>query len=409
MAKSNFFLKEPKSEDETLIYLFFSFNNQRLKYSTGEKIDPDFWSFTEQRAKETRKFPEYPEFNSRLVNIESAVKNVYRKLLNDGVEVTTKLLKSELDIQLQRASKKKKVTLFEFVEDYIKEQKNLKTQGTISCYGSTLNCLKKYCQVKNCNLDFDDINLTFYNSFINFMIETKKYAQNTIANQIKNLKAFMNEATERGINKNVEFRNRKFKKVTHDVDNIYLNTEEVKAIYSVDLSTSPDLDKIRDLFILGCCTGLRFSDFTQIKKENLIDGNKIKIRTQKTDETVVIPVHPFVKEILKKYDGVIEKPPLNKELNDGLKTIAELAKIKEIVAYSTNKGGKIEKMTTEKFNQVSSHTARRSFATNLFLADVPSITIMKITGHKSEKSFLKYIRISQEENANKLLNHPFFN
>lgn len=409
MAKTNFFLKEPKSENETLIYLFFSFNNQRLKYSTGEKIDPDFWSFKEQRAKETKKFPEYPEFNSRLTNIESTVKNVFRTLLNDGVEITTKLLKKELDIQLQRATKTKKVTFFEFIEDFIIEQKNIKKNGTIQSYKTALQCLKKYCQEKNSTLDFDDINLTFYNSYLNFMNETKKYAQNTIADQIKTLKTFMNEATERGINKNLEFRNKKFKKVSHEVDKIYLNTEEVKAIYNLDLSTRPDLDQIRDLFILGCCTGLRFSDFTQIKKENIIDGNKIKIRTLKTDETVVIPIHSFAKEILKKYDGCIDRPPHNKELNDGIKTVAELAKIKEVVEYSINKGGKIEKMNTEKFNQVSSHTARRSFATNLYLADVPSITIMKITGHKSEKSFLKYIRMSQEENANKLLNHPFFN
>lgn len=409
MAKANFFLKEPKSENETLVYLFFSFNNQRLKYSTGEKIDPDYWSFTEQRARETKKFPEYPEFNTRLTNIESAVKNAYRKLLNDEVEVTTKLLKNELDIQLQRANKKKKVKLFEFIENFILEQTGIKHHGTINCYNASLSCLKLYCKEKNCTLDFDDINLTFYNSYISFMNETKKYAQNTIGNQIKNLKTFLNEATERGINNNVEFRSRKFKKVYHDVDNVYLNKEEVKAIYNLDLSDKPDLDKIRDLFIIGCCTGLRFSDFTKIKKENIIDDNKIKFRTQKTDETVFIPIHPYVKEILKKYDGKIEAPPNNDNLNDGIKTVAELAKISEIVEYTINKGGKTEKMSTEKFNQVSSHTARRSFATNLFLDDVPSITIMKMTGHKSEKSFLRYIRISQEENANKLLNHPFFN
>ena len=73
------------------------------------------------------------------------------------------------------------------------------------------------------------------------------------------------------------------------------------------------------------------------------------------------------------------------------------------------KGGKVEKKSLPKFKLISTHTARRSFATNIFIAGVPSISIMKITGHKSERSFLQYIRISQEENADNLIKHPFFN
>jgi integrase len=96
-------------------------------------------------------------------------------------------------------------------------------------------------------------------------------------------------------------------------------------------------------------------------------------------------------------------------MNEYIKKVGEIAKINEMTMSSITRGGMIEKTTTEKYKLISTHTARRSFATNLFLADVPAITIMKITGHKTDKSFLRYIRISQEENANKLLNHPFFN
>ena len=169
------------------------------------------------------------------------------------------------------------------------------------------------------------------------------------------------------------------------------------------------MERVRDLFILGCYTGLRFSDFTQIVKENILEGNKIKIRTQKTNELVVIPVHPFVKEILEKYDGNIPAPISNQKMNEFLKKVGEEAEIKEMIMSSITRGGIMERNTTEKYNLITTHTARRSFATNLYLADVPAITIMKITGHKTDKSFLRYIRISQEENANKLLNHPFFN
>jgi integrase len=409
MATASFYLKEPTSENETLIYLVFRFNNQKLKYSINDKIHPDFWNPENQWARETKKFPEYSEFNTRLDNIESSVKNAFRKLQNDGIEPTPEGVKRELNILLLKEVKKKKQTLFEFADSFIEEQKLIKASGTIKAYQNILNYLKSYCEYKNCKLDFEDIDLNFYNSFINYLTIKQKLAQNTIGNKIKNLKVIMNEATERGLNKNFDFKNKRFKKVSEDTDKIYLNTTELNTIYSKDLTKKKKLEKVRDLFILGCYTGMRFSDFTQLKKENIIDGNKIKIRTQKTNDTVVIPLHPYVKEILEKYDGSIPEPLSNQKMNDYLKDIGEIAEINEMTMSSITRGGKVEKTTTEKFNLISTHTARRSFATNLYLADVPAITIMKITGHKTDKSFLRYIRISQEENANKLLNHPFFN
>ncbi len=97
MAVAKFFLKEPKSKDETLIYLFFSYNNKRLKYSAGEKIKPTFWNKEKRLARETTKFPEHPEFNARLKKIKSDVLGIHRELLNDETVPTNELLKRELD------------------------------------------------------------------------------------------------------------------------------------------------------------------------------------------------------------------------------------------------------------------------------------------------------------------------
>ena len=96
-------------------------------------------------------------------------------------------------------------------------------------------------------------------------------------------------------------------------------------------------------------------------------------------------------------------------MNDFLKEISKLAELFSPIKTSITRGGKTDYEVNKKFELVSTHTARRSFATNAFLMDVPPLSIMKFTGHRTEKSFMKYIRISQEENANKLLNHPFFN
>ena len=406
MAEANFFLKNPKIKDETLVYLFFSYNNKRLKYSTGEKIHTDYWDSENQKAKGTKKFPEYPEFNNRLLSIRSAAFSAYRKILNDGLEPTNELIRKELDKTIRFANTGR-VDLFTFIEKYIEECKSLKAKGTIKAYNTTLKRLKEYCNHIKKNISFEDIDLEFYNSFVSFITE-KDYSQNTIGKHIKILKTFLNEATDRGINKTIEFKKRKFKRPVEEPDKIYLSVEELERIYNLDLRNDKQLEGIRDLFIIACFTGLRFSDFSELKPENIIDGNKIRIRTNKTNELVIIPLHKFVREIIAKYNNYIPQALSNPKMNLNLKHLGVLAKITEPVETSITKGGKLVKKTVNKYKLIGTHTARRSFATNLYLAGIPSITIMKITGHQTEKSFLRYIRISQEENANKLLDHPFF-
>jgi len=407
MAEVNFFLKEPKKvKGESLIYLFLSYNNKRLKYSTGEKINPDYWNFENQKAKETKKFPEYPEFNSRLKSLESKANTAYRRLLNDGLEPTNELLKKELDKTI-RFAESQKVDLFNFIDKYIEESKSLKAKGTIKAYNTTLAKLKDYRNSIRKDFSFEDIDLEFYNSFVSYLMEAN-YSQNTIGKHIKILKTFLNEATDRGINKTIEYKKRKFKRPVEEPDKIYLSVEELERIYNLDLKNDKQLEGVRDLFIIGCFTGLRFLDLSELKKENIIDGNKIKIKTNKTNEIVIIPLHRYVREIIRKYNGEIPKALSNPKMNLNLKHLGTLAKINDLAEVSITKGGKLVKNTVKKSSLICTHTARRSFATNLYLKGIPSITIMKITGHQTEKSFLRYISISQEENANKLLDHPFF-
>lgn len=409
MAKVKFVLKEPKSENETLVYLMFTFNNQRLKYSTGEKIHPDYWNPTTKRAKETKYFPEYPEFNTSLDNLENKIKTIYRRLVNDNISPNIELLREELEKSKSETQPDQKITFSKFIENYIEESKGLKSINTIKTYENSKRLLEAYCTHLGKVIDFEDIDLEFYNKYLAFLSTTLNLSINTIGKEIKNIKAFLNDATERGVNERLDFRKKKFKKIAEDNDKIYLNQKEIEDIYSLDLKENKDYDIARDLFIIGCCTGLRFSDFSQIRNENIFEGNKIKLRTQKTSEVVIIPLHRYVKQLIEKYNGELPRIVSNQKLNEYLEVIGEKAKLKDKIETSITKGGKLLKEVKMKYELISSHTARRSFATNLFIADVPSITIMKITGHRTEKSFLRYIRISQEENANKLLNHPFFN
>ena len=220
----------------------------------------------------------------------------------------------------------------------------------------------------------------------------------------------MNEAVDRGVTKNTEYRNKRFKVIEEQVDKIYLKEDELLKIYQLDLSKHQRLIKVRDLFIVACYTGLRFSDLIQLRPENIVnDGRQFRIKTEKTGEIVQIPIHKYVRQILNAYDYQLPTALSNQKMNDYLKEIGEIAGIDNTIITSLTRGGKTENTISKKYELITTHTARRSFASNAYLSNMPSISIMKITGHKTEKSFLKYIRISQEDNANKLLDHPFFN
>lgn len=412
MPEAKFVLKEPKSNDKTLVYLFYNFNNQRLKFSTGEKITPKFWNPLKQKAKETNQFPEYSEFNQRLKNIETSVNNSYRKLLNDGRKINPTTLKAELLKDLKDDEVfTKEINFTSWIQDEIEIMKSDKKTGSIKVYNTMLTHLKDFSKVYNYPLSFDSITLEFYEKFKKYLIKDKGLLTNTFSKNLKTLKMFLNIASEKGINTNYAYKGRLFKAPLENVEHIYLTTDELNKIYQFDFKEKKYLDRVRDLFLIGCHTGLRFSDFTQLRPENLSShgsGYVFNVLTKKTNQKVVVPIKPTVKEIWDKYEGILPRAISNQKMNDYLKEIGELVGINKIITIKQKSGNDVRERKCEKYKLITTHTARRSFATNAYLNDIPSISIMQLTGHRTESSFMKYIKVSQERNAEKLSDHPFF-
>ena len=222
------------------------------------------------------------------------------------------------------------------------------------------------------------------------------------------MKVILNDATENGYNINLKYQNKNFRALREEVNNIYLSEVELKKIINLDLRNDKNLEEVRDLFIVGCYTGLRFSDFSQIRKENIIEGKFIKLKTIKTDEWVTIPLMTEVAVVMGKYKDQSNNLPKafdNQVMNRYLKEIGELAEIKENFLKVRSKGKDRFEETFKKFELITTHTARRSFATNMFKKGIPSRVIMKITGHRTEKAFSSYIKISEDENAELMLRH----
>jgi integrase len=245
---------------------------------------------------------------------------------------------------------------------------------------------------------FNDITLDFYFDFHTYLVN-EKLSTNTIGKRIAILKTIMREATERGLNTNLSFQSKRFKVTREKTENIYLNESELMEIYKLDLSKNKKLNRVRDLFLVGCYTGLRFSDLSVLSNQNIKD-NFIEIETQKTRESVAIPLHPIVRNIIDKHKGGLPRALSLQRMNIYLKKIGEMIESLNVnTSKKMTKGGLEITTNSKKYLQITTHTARRSFASNLFVKGVPSQTIMKITGHKTEKSFMQYIKITPKENA----------
>ena len=258
-------------------------------------------------------------------------------------------------------------------------------------------------------LTFKNVDIDFYNSFVKFLTNLG-LSQNTIGTRIKILKTIIRNADERNIDVSKDYLKKSFSKPHEETEKVYLNEKELNAIYRLN-DLPKYLDSVRDTFLIGCYTGLRYSDLSRLTKDNITTDNTIQIKVEKSKvgQIIDIPIHPHVRQIFEKYDYNLPAKISNQKYNDYIKLVVKHAEIEEHITREQRIKGMMVTITTPKHDLITSHTARRSFATNAFLADVPVLAIMKITGHKTESSFMKYIKMSSKDNAMKLQSHKFFN
>lgn len=306
-------------------------------------------------------------------------------------------------------------TLLAIVEDFIKKAPERKDSNgrtisvkTIYQYGQLQTMLRKFAKKqfsrkrKDNKQDWElsEVNKNFYDAYVDFMY-SEGYKLNTVGKHIKNLKVIINSLPDELRQECKIINSRECRKLSEDIDNVYLTEAELKVLEDYDFSDRPSLDRVRDWFLLLCWTGCRYSDLDKLTSE-YIKNDLFQFRQQKTNNVVAIPLHPTVKKILAKYNGEIPYPITNQKFNDALKEVMKLVGFADIVKIKRTTAGTLQEEEYPKHDLVSSHTGRRSFASNAYLSGIPSITIMKITGHKTETAFLKYIKVSPEEHAKKM-------
>ncbi|RAJ78962.1 site-specific recombinase XerD [Chitinophaga dinghuensis] len=302
------------------------------------------------------------------------------------------------------------------LDDYIKCKAGNVSDGMLKVFKNMKDHIAAFQEYRQKPVTFDSFDFNLYDSLIKFLtyeyiqrrrsevvdgkkVQIKGLKTATVGKTIKQLRIFLRDRIRRKIIPIIDLTD--FKIPDEEADAVYLTWQEIGRLYAVDLSEHPHLTKYRDLFVLGSLTGLRFSDFSTIQPEDIRLGALYK-KQEKSDQWVVVPLRDAAADIL--YNRFNRQIPTvtNPEFNRHIKEVAQLAGICELIKFSHKKGNKDIVQVKPKYAWITSHTCRRSFCTNEFLAGTPVELIMKISGHKSLRDFYKYIRITPEEAGKKI-------
>ncbi len=378
----------PDTERPIMCQMRYKVNNQtcRLNFSTGQGCRVR--SFKKQRVYHTAEFA--TQKNERLAEIRERAERIYRDSFERGTMPTPERFKEQILNGVFKVEQER--DMVRDLADFVQYHRDRGThRGSLNHLLQLQKHLDVFTRKSKMALAYDQMNLSFYARFLAYLKSpeasgrAESYKTNTVGNVVKKLKMFLNYAKSNGWNKFEFYKHPDFKIPNERVQNIYLEQRELNALAALDLRKAPGLAAGRDWFLLACEIGMRNGDYKQCQRTNLheveggIDFVYTPSKTSKSSgQTVTVPLSQTAYGILNRYGFDMPAPISNQKTNKALKRISEMAGITK---------------------EVTTHTARRTFATLRYLEGWPITQIMKITGHATEREFFKYLCIEGEENA----------
>ncbi|MDR2409695.1 MAG: site-specific integrase [Bacteroidales bacterium] len=435
--KSNFFLLN-KNKEKTSIQAIVRYKGQRYVIAVGESVKVKHWNLVTHRCRTVREYPDAPFINQRLDEWENLIKEIFNEF-DHLIVPSNKMVQDAVKNKIQERNKEQGGIIKDEEKQYIVAwaykftQESTRSLETKKKYTTTIHKLEEFEKQHHAKLRFIDIDINFYNKFRKWLLEQtytkgeKEYhfTKNYIGGIFKNIKTFMNETKETGLHSFTGFEHSDFKVESEDTDAIYLNMSEIEKIYSIEFTESlliqngydsrpqnlkraiTSLNEERDRFLIGCFTALRHSDYSRLETLHF-RNDIIAIWTRKKDKKVYIPMHHLLRKILERRNNVLPAPISDQKHNSQIKELGKLAGIDEEILLTKTRGGIRENIIGKKYEFITTHTARRSGASNMYLAGIDIKFIQDILGHSKIEQTLKYIKVAAEENAKRLLNHPYF-
>jgi len=416
MGTVRFILREDKPDKNGLcpIELVYQIAGQRKYFRPKEKINPANWNPVNQiaifidRKAAKRATPaldpdflpmskEIDDLNSTLTELRKKITNIEDLFKLKSILYNTDMVISALKESISPTTKRSAPSneLFDFIDKYIDDHRATREPGSLSVYSALKTHLEKFQLEKRVKVTFEGINYNFFQQFQNFLIDKRKLNNTTVAKQLSTVKTFLNYARLQGIKVPDGYRDFKIKRETLEV--IALTEHEFQTLYHLNLSGNKKLDQVRDVFCFSCTSGLRYSDLSGLKWEN-IKADEIKINVKKTKQPLTIPLTPYSRAILKKYAGRQYPLPVisNQKMNDYVKELCKLAEFNEQIEIVRYRGTKRESHTYPKYELISVHTGRKTFATLSLEKGMSVELVMSTTGHLDYKSFKRYVKVTEE-------------
>ena len=398
--------KRISQDGTTPLYVCYNYSrSKRTLIATGYDIKPDHWDNKKKWIK--RACPKFEEIDLVLTKITSKLGEILSYAADNAIDPTVDYILLELEKNREYEQRSNRVDMFKTLELYIEEKGPHVSKDQVKDYKSLRKHLTNFKEHSSQPVTFRNLNLKFYNEFMDYLFYKAikpdgnvGLVTNSAGKIVRLLKGFVNYQISKGVIPNIDLKN--FKVVEEETDAIYLNEKELEAIYKLDLSKDKELEEIRDIFIVGCYTGLRYSDLSTLSSEHIdhINGN-INIKQRKVHKAVVIPMIDYVPDILKKYNYELPKVTGYK-FNERVKELGQMIKLTQKVEIVRKKGNNRIAEVSKKYELISSHTCRRSFCTNMYLSGFPAEELMKISGHKSPAAFMRYIKVDNFQAANRL-------
>jgi integrase len=421
-----YFIKKSKSATSNIYVRFWDSN--RIDQTAGTKLNVQFehWNKDKQEVKNIATVANRDFTNSKLRNLKTFILDQYNIDFNSQQNINDTWLKTQINIFFGRVNtdESHKIYFVAWIGKFIDDCPNKATppsESTITKFNRTKNKLTDYQTHFDTKLRFQDIDLKFYESFLFYCQKIEMLNNNTVGGFITIIKNWCAKIEIEGLPISPQYKHSDFKAISNKTKDVYLTEAEIDTVFNYNFELQERLDRTRDNFIIGLRTGLRISDFMKLKQLNIV-GDYIEIETSKTEHPVVIPMHSQVKAILQKRKGELPPAISDQKFNEYVKEVCKTIGFADMVdgAKMINKKDekdffgdskvKIKSMMRKEFGTfpkhelITSHTCRRSFASNLY-GKLDNPTIMAITGHKTETMFLKYIKITPREHAEKLKEH----
>lgn len=405
----SFLLKLPRATAPTPVNFHMTCPDGDVKRSIGKKVLPTGWDFTGQRAAGNNKSAR--EINQIIDSITAMLPGLKSECRRNNRVISVVDVHTALDIILQdtRAEEAKEPPrdMFTDIKEIIQGMKDgaILTPGkkkrkyaaeTIKSYESrALPKLQEFYKDKKESPQWAGVDLELYELFIAWCHE-KDLSDNTIGVFIKCWKRAGKIALKKGWHTNPVFDDEDFMILKEETPDIYLDETKIDRIYNQVVPIA-HYDLARDWFVLDCFLGLRISDLRRVERKDF-EGKFFQFVNQKTGAHVAIPIHRYVKAIIKKHKGL--PPPIpEQKFREYIKEVAHLAKLNDKFIYKITKGGRLQVFEYKEWEMVSPHTCRRSFITNLLKMGVPHAQVMKLAGITRYETLMRYFKQSAEEAA----------